>query len=72
VRLPEGIETQAIARLARERGVIYGTGRSFDAADRDVEYLRLAFGFIDQALIAEGVARLGACIEGAAPGAAHA
>jgi 2-aminoadipate transaminase len=69
VKLPEGIDTQALARLAREQGVQYGVGRSFDAADRDVAYLRLAFGFIDARLIPEGIARLGACIEGAAPGA---
>ncbi len=69
VKLPQGIDTQALARLAKERGLQYGSGRSFDAADRDVPYLRLAFGFIDESLIPEGVARLGACIEGAAPGA---
>jgi DNA-binding transcriptional MocR family regulator len=69
VKLPEGIDTQALAQRARERGVVYGVGRSFDAADRDVAYLRLAFGFVDAALIPEGVARLGECIEGAAPGA---
>jgi 2-aminoadipate transaminase len=69
IRLPEGINTQAIAEQAKERGILYGSGRSFDAADRDVSYLRLAFGFIDGDLIPEGIARLGECIEGAAPGA---
>jgi 2-aminoadipate transaminase len=68
IKLPEGIDTGALSQLARERGVLYGTGRSFDAADRDVAHLRLAFGFIDEAMIPEGVARLGECIEGAAPG----
>jgi 2-aminoadipate transaminase len=69
IKLPEGIDTQAIARLAKERHLLYGSGRSFDAADRDVSYLRLAFGFIDEALIPDGVALLGECLEGAAPGA---
>ena len=69
VKLPDGIDTQALARLADERQLRYGSGRSFDAADRDVSYLRLAFGFIDAALIDAAVARLGECIEGAAPGA---
>jgi 2-aminoadipate transaminase len=69
IRLPEGIDTRAIARLAEERSLRYGGGRSFDAADRDVSYLRLAFGFIEEALIPEGVGLLGECIEGAAPGA---
>jgi 2-aminoadipate transaminase len=69
VKLPEGIDAQAIAARAKERNLLYGTGRSFDAADRDVSYLRLAFGFIDEDLIPDGIARLGECIEGAAPGA---
>jgi 2-aminoadipate transaminase len=69
IKLPEGIDTRAIARLASERHLLYGSGRSFDAADRDVSYLRLAFGFIDEALIPDGVALLGECLEGAAPGA---
>ena len=69
IKLPEGIDTRAIARLAGERHLLYGSGRSFDAADRDVSYLRLAFGFIDEALIPDGVALLGECLEGAAPGA---
>jgi 2-aminoadipate transaminase len=69
IKLPEGVDTQAIARLAKERHLLYGSGRSFDAADRDVSYLRLAFGFIDEDLIPDGVALLGECLEGAAPGA---
>jgi 2-aminoadipate transaminase len=69
IKLPDGIDTPAIARLAKERHLLYGSGRSFDAADRDVSYLRLAFGFIDEALIPDGVALLGECLEGAAPGA---
>ena len=69
IKLPEGVDTQAIARLAKERHLLYGSGRSFDAADRDVTYLRLAFGFIDEDLIPDGVALLGECLEGAAPGA---
>jgi len=69
IKLPDDINTQAIAAQAKERGLLYGSGRSFDAADREVNYLRLAFGFIEADLIPEGVARLGQCIEGAAPGA---
>jgi 2-aminoadipate transaminase len=70
VKLPQGIDTQAIAALAKERNVLYATGRAFDAADRDVPYLRLAFGYIADELIDDGVSLLGECIEGAAPGAA--
>jgi 2-aminoadipate transaminase len=70
LKLPEGIDTQAIASLAKDRNVMYATGKAFDAADRDVPFLRLAFGYIDDELIDDGVALLGECIEGAAPGAA--
>jgi 2-aminoadipate transaminase len=68
VRLPEGIDTQALQQLAKERNILYATGRAFDAADRDIPYLRLAFGYVNRDLIDEGVALLGECIEGAAPG----
>ena len=67
--LPEGIDNQAIAQLAKERNILYATGKSFSASDKDVPYLRLAFGYIAEDLIDEGVALLGQCIEGAAPGA---
>jgi 2-aminoadipate transaminase len=68
--LPEGIDTQTIARLAKERNLLYATGKSFSASDEDAPYLRLAFGYIAQDLIDEGVELLGECIEGAAPGGA--
>ena len=68
--LPDGIDTHTIARLAKERNLLYATGKSFSASDKDVPFLRLAFGYIAQDLIDEGVELLGECIEGAAPGAA--
>jgi 2-aminoadipate transaminase len=70
LKLPEGIDTKAIASLAKERNLLYATGKAFDAADRDVPFLRLAFGYIDDELIDDGISLLGECIEGAAPGAA--
>jgi 2-aminoadipate transaminase len=69
LKLPEGVDTQAIAAAAKDRNVLYATGKSFDAAERDVPYLRLAFGYIAQDLIEDGVELLGECVEGAAPGA---
>jgi 2-aminoadipate transaminase len=68
LRLPEGIDTQAITTAAKERNLLYATGKSFHAADKDVPFLRLAFGYIAQDLIDDGVELLGECIEGAAPG----
>lgn len=67
--LPEGIDTQTIAQLAKERHLLYATGKSFSASDQDVPFLRLAFGHIAHDLIDDGVELLGECIEGAAPGA---
>jgi 2-aminoadipate transaminase len=69
VRLPEGIDNAAIAAAAKERKILYATGKAFDAAERDVPFLRLAFGYIAQDLIDDGIELLGECIEGAAPGA---
>ena len=62
LRLPEEIDTARVRALATEAGIQYGTGRSFDAADQDIPYLRLAFGFIDRADIPDGVAALAGCI----------
>lgn len=69
VRLPDGIDNAAIAAAAKERNILYATGKAFDAAERDVPFLRLAFGYIAQDLIDDGIELLGECIEGAAPGA---
>lgn len=68
ITLPDGIDLRTLDQLLKARNVLYGTGRSFDAADREINYLRLAFGYIDAELIPEGIARLGECIEQAAPG----
>ena len=69
VKLPEGIDTGAIAASAKERNILYATGKAFSASDEDVPYLRLAFGYIDEELIDDGIGLMGECIEGAAPGA---
>ena len=62
LRLPEAINVARVRALATEAGIQYGAGRSFDAADQDIPYLRLAFGFIDRADIPDGVAALADCI----------
>ncbi|HEV7216043.1 MAG TPA: PLP-dependent aminotransferase family protein [Chloroflexota bacterium] len=66
LRLPEGSDMDRVRTLATEAGIQYGVGRSFDAADRDIPYLRLAFGFIDRTDIPDGVAALADCIARAA------
>jgi 2-aminoadipate transaminase len=62
LRLPEAIDIVKVRALATEAGIQCGAGRSFDAADQDIPYLRLAFGFIDRADIPAGVAALADCI----------
>ena len=58
VQLPDSTDLRQLQDLAADEGVVYAAGRSFDARDRDIPYLRLAFGYIDNADIPEGVARL--------------
>jgi 2-aminoadipate transaminase len=62
LRLPETIDVGRLRALAGEAGIQYGSGRAFDAADREVPYLRLAFGFIARSDIADGVAALADCL----------
>lgn len=61
LRLPAGTDVGRLRALASEAGIQYGAGRSFDAADQEVSYLRLAFGFINRADIPDGVAALATC-----------
>lgn len=67
LRLPEPINMDAVRSLATDAGIQYGVGRSFDVADQDIPYLRLAFGFIDRADIPDGVVALADCIARAQP-----
>ena len=70
LKLPDDVDTAQLQTLVGRQGIACGSGRSFDAQDRDIAYLRLAFGYIDQADIMEGVARLGDSIRKSQTGAA--
>ena len=70
LRLPDDVDTDQLQTLVGRQGIACGSGRSFDAQDRDIAYLRLAFGYIDQADIMEGVARLGDSIRKSQTGTA--
>ncbi|MFI6307107.1 PLP-dependent aminotransferase family protein [Amycolatopsis thailandensis] len=60
VRLPEGSDANALARAARERGVVVGAGERFFAAEPAGPFLRLGFAATaDLAELAEGIRRLG-------------
>ena len=62
VRLPDGLDTEALAARAAEHGVGFRPGSEYHVAGKDIPYIRLAFGFPDVATIEAGIARLGECI----------
>ncbi|MGI8913060.1 MAG: PLP-dependent aminotransferase family protein [Chloroflexota bacterium] len=62
LRLPDETDVGRLRALAGDAGIQYGSGRAFAADDREVPYLRLAFGFIAQADIPDGVAALAGCL----------
>ncbi|MAG35207.1 MAG: hypothetical protein CL878_03020 [Dehalococcoidia bacterium] len=70
LKLPEDVDTARLNELVTQQSIAYGPGRSFDARDRDIAHVRLAFGYIDQAYIMEGVARLADSIRKAQTGTA--
>lgn len=62
LKLPENVDNTLLHRLVTEQGVALTPGRAFDARDRDIVYLRLAFGYIDESDIMDGVARIATSI----------
>ncbi|WP_410657477.1 PLP-dependent aminotransferase family protein [Amycolatopsis sp. lyj-112] len=60
VRLPAGRDANALARAARERGVVVGAGERFFPAEPAGPFLRLGFAATaDLAELSEGIQRLG-------------
>ena len=64
VKLPDGTDTAACEQLAESRGIDYATGKAFHVYNRDVPYIRLAFGFASLDQIREGIALLAGCVRG--------
>ena len=62
VRLPDGLDTDALAVAAADRGVAFKPGSEYHVAGSDVPFIRLAFGYPDVAAIETGIARLGESI----------
>jgi DNA-binding transcriptional MocR family regulator len=48
--------------VAEERGVRYGTGKAFDSQGRDINYVRLAYGWASHEDIAAGIPLLAECV----------
>jgi GntR family transcriptional regulator/MocR family aminotransferase len=63
--LPAGVDPDGLHEAALARGVAYGRGDVFFVDGRGGEHLALAFTAVDEATIADGVARLGRAIRDA-------
>jgi 2-aminoadipate transaminase len=61
LRVP-GVDTMALAAVARESRVAFVPGAGFFAAGRDTEHLRLSYSRISESDIEEGVVRLAAAV----------
>ena len=62
LRVP-GMDTMALAAVARESKVAFVPGAGFFASGRDNEHLRLSYSRISESDIEEGVVRLAAAVE---------
>ena len=62
VRLPEDVDPARLLELANERGVRFGTGKAFDSQGRDLNYVRLAYGWASHEDIAKGIPLLATCV----------
>jgi 2-aminoadipate transaminase len=69
IKLPEQVDRVRLKDLATQHGIAYATGQAFHAAEQDVPYLRLAFGWIDREDIPTGVRRLAQCVRQSMPAA---
>ncbi len=67
IKLPEEVDRVRLHELATARHITYATGQAFHTQNADVPYLRLAFGWIDRADIAEGVRQLAECLRASMP-----
>jgi 2-aminoadipate transaminase len=62
MRLPEDVDRKKLYQLTQSRGFNYLPGAAFHVENRNVPYLRLAFGHLTLEQIAEGLPVLAQCI----------
>jgi 2-aminoadipate transaminase len=67
IKLPPELDRARLQQLAADAGIVYSTGQAFNASNKDVPYLRLAFGWIERDDIPEGVRKLAECVRAAMP-----
>lgn len=65
VRVPDATDVGRALRMASERGVVSAAGQAFSAADENVPYIRLAYGFPSIDDIRDGVPILAECVKAA-------
>jgi len=65
VKVPDATDVGQAVRFAGERGIVCASGQAFSAANEDVPYIRLAFGFPSVDDIREGVPILASCVKAA-------
>jgi DNA-binding transcriptional MocR family regulator len=61
--LAESIDPKALAQAARDIGVQYVGGAGFHRGDGGTQQIRLAFSYVDEKEIPEGIMRLGRALE---------
>lgn len=62
VKLPDATDTVACEQLAESMGIDYATGKAFHVYNKDVPYIRLAFGYATHEDIRSGIPILADCI----------
>ena len=62
VRMPDDVDRKKLSELASERGVHYLPGIAFHYETKNVPYLRLAFGHLEDDTIRDGIPILAKCI----------
>jgi len=62
VRMPDDVDRRKLSQLAAEQGVAFLPGVAFHYQNRNMPYLRLAFGHLREDQIVEGIPVLARCI----------
>ena len=62
VRMPDDVDRKKLSELASERGGHYLPGIAFHYETKNVPYLRLAFGHLEDDTIRDGIPILAKCI----------
>ena len=62
VRLPDDVDRKKLSEIAAQKGVHYLPGIAFHYENKNVPYIRLAFGHLEDSIIEEGIPVMAQCI----------